>query len=577
MAKKHAEMQHGGHEAARAPRQAPASLGLTRSEGNGNGSVERLLDLGKVAAIVKKNWMVLKSDRIRLVMLAMFPLIMIIIFGYTAGESPKLVAAAIVDYDHSLYSQQVMSALYSSNLFSIGKVVGSQDEGKALIDSGAIKVLFIIPPGFGADINSGKTATLSIIVDESDPTIAQLTSASTQAFVQQISDQIAAARVQGLSAQAALADSYLSGASKSLYTASSVSNAVEASMIDYSYTDSKRVSSATSSSMSAGIRALANTVGEPIDQNAIADSFSYSTDPTAALYLLAQGDAQDAALQQMGVYSGILGSTNRLAGDAASMYSASKSMQAKSQADKAAIASASKLVDKASTQLQQIQQETANAPPAPVQLNQIEPYGTGRAGIDFLIPNILALIIFQGAVMGLGRAVAGERQDGSLTRVFLTPTSNVTIIFGTLLFYILLETVRSSAIVFAAMLLFGVAIKGSLLAVFFMIAIYAAGSTGLGMILSVIAKSQEQYQAIAMLFSLPVMFLSGVFLPIETMPAALKGIADVLPVTYMADAMRGIIVKGFGLGMLIPDIVFLSLFALATIGISVLLFKRELI
>ncbi|HQT44743.1 MAG TPA: ABC transporter permease [Candidatus Micrarchaeota archaeon] len=560
-----------------APAVSSANPGAAPANGHGNGSAERLIDLGKVAAIVNKNWLVLKSDKIRLVMLAMFPIIMILIYGFTAGESPKLVAAGIVDYDNSFYSQQVQSYLYSSNLFSIGHVLGSQDEGKAMIDNGGIKILFVIPQGFGADIEAGRPATLSFMVDVSDPTIAEITRAYTQAFVQQISASIATVRIQEIGAHTASANAYLTGASQTLASAYSASSAPEVDAIKYAYSDSLHTSSATIASMSSGITKLRNSMGEPVDQNAIADSFNYATDQKAALIELANGDSQSAAMQQIGVYQGVLGSASRMASDNGQMHGAAMSLNSKSQKDRAAIAAAAKLVGNSAGELAQAQSAVSKFSPTPVTLEEIQPYGVGRAGLDFLIPSILALIIFQGAVMGLGRAVAGERQDGSLTRVFLTPTSNVTIITGTLLFYILLETVRSSLIVFVAMMLFGVAIKGSLLAVLVMIAIYAAGSTGLGMVLSVIAKSQEQYQSIAMLFSLPIMFLSGVFLPIETMPSAIKVVAQALPVTYMSDAMRGIIIKGFGLEMLVPDIAFLSVFALATVGLSVLLFKRELI
>ncbi len=179
--------------------------------------------------------------------------------------------------------------------------------------------------------------------------------------------------------------------------------------------------------------------------------------------------------------------------------------------------------------------------------------------------------------MGMGRAIAGERQDGSLTRVFLTPTSNTTIIAGTLLFYIIFETVRSSLIVFAAMLLFGVTIKGSLLDILVLILIYAAGATGMGMIISVMAKSQEQFQALAAVVTLPSMFLAGVFIPIDTMPPILQGITRILPITYASDALRGVIIKGFGLAQVVPDILFLIAFGVGMLALSVLLFKRELI
>jgi len=70
-----------------------------------NNSVEKLLDFRKIYAIVKKNWMVLSSDPLRLRVLFIFPLVMILLFGFTAGKTPKHIPAAIADYDKSEYSR----------------------------------------------------------------------------------------------------------------------------------------------------------------------------------------------------------------------------------------------------------------------------------------------------------------------------------------------------------------------------------------------------------------------------------------------------------------------------------------
>jgi ABC-2 type transport system permease protein len=224
-----------------------------------------------------------------------------------------------------------------------------------------------------------------------------------------------------------------------------------------------------------------------------------------------------------------------------------------------------------------ISDDAQQATIAPLNLNQVDPYGSGRKGIDFLLPSILALIIFMGASSGLGRAIAGERHDGSLTRVFLTPTSNFTIISGTQLFYMLFETLRSSLIIFIAIALFGVTVSGSILDIIVIIALFAFGATGVGMVLSVLTRSQEQYMAISMLVSMPMMFLSGVFIPIQTMPPIFQGITAVLPITYAADALRGIMIKGFGLTQVIPDIVYLAFFGVFIFLLTILLFKRELV
>ena len=79
------------------------------------------------------------------------------------------------------------------------------------------------------------------------------------------------------------------------------------------------------------------------------------------------------------------------------------------------------------------------------------------------------------------------------------------------------------------------------------------------------------------MLSWPMMFLSGVFLPIQTMPEILQWIAGILPVTYAADALRMVMIKGFPLSYVIPDLIALSAFGVVTVTLSVLLFKRELI
>src|SRR5271157_3963137 len=165
-----------------------------KSNHNGNG-VERLLDLRKIRAIVWKNWLIISRDKLRLVPLLIFPFIMVILFGTTAGVSPKHISAAIVDYDNTPVSQSIQSLLYSNELFSIKTQVGSQEEGKKLIDEGQISVLFIIPKGFTQELDSGNTADLDVIIDQSDPSVAQITQASTEVFVQSVSQEITQQRI----------------------------------------------------------------------------------------------------------------------------------------------------------------------------------------------------------------------------------------------------------------------------------------------------------------------------------------------------------------------------------------------
>jgi ABC-2 type transport system permease protein len=514
-----------------------------------------------------------------MVMMLIMPLVMILVFGYTSGEIPKHTAAAIADYDNTPTSHMVISELNGNQLFSITRIVGTQDEGKAMLQDGQIKILFIIPQGFEDDIKAGRTATLSAIVDESNPTIAQVTTASTEAFIQQLSIELTAQRVSAIAQQTQALNQYL------VNSGQVVGNPVpsgESAMksITGNYLDARYMAAQTDIETTSATQSLRNKLGEIFDPNALVSEYENgSVFPTPGDFYdaMTASDAQQVALNQMAVYGAMKGTADTMAMTATKMYASSEDLYMEGISAARMNAVSAKIIDSATLQAGKIAAGAQNIPSNAIALNMIEPYGFGRPGLDFLIPAILALIVFQGASMGMGRAIAGERQDGSLTRVFLTPTSNTTIIAGTLSFYTIFEIIRSSLIVFAAVLIFGVTIKGSFLDIFILIAIYAAGATGIGMVLSVLTRSQEQYMAAAAIITMPSMFLAGVFIPVETMPPALQGLTAVLPITYAAQALQGIMIKGFALAQVMPDVIFLAVFAVFTLALSVKLFKRELI
>ena len=557
-----------------------------------NSAVEKTFDMRKVAAIIKKNWLVLKSDTLRLVPLIMFPLVMVVLFGYTAGATPKYIQGAIVDYDNSDLSHAVQADLYGTDMFSIKYRLGSQDEGKKLIDSGDIKILFIIPPGFEKDVSEGKTAYLSMIVDESDPSVAQVTKASTRLFIQGVSQRLLASKISAVNAEAASLHAGMQNFAQQLAALSDgaagfINGAVTSSVADSSanaldahFHHSQLLAQQADQDSSDKIQVLQHNIGAVLlDPNDVAGAYESGNIPhyQSVYDILTVSDRQGYLLEQIAVHKSFKATISYLSGDNSKLYADAKNLQAAYENEKFGAANSGKAFSALTARADELAGDSGRIPVDVVSVSAIEPYGTGRRGLDFLLPNILALIVFQGAVAGLGRAVAGERKDGSLTRVFLTPTSNITIIGGTQLFYVLLESIRSSLIVFVAAALFGVSIKGSLLDVVLIICLYAVGTTGVGMVLSVVAKSQDQYMALSMLVTLPMMFLAGVFFPIQTMPPLLQAITRALPITYAADALRGVMIKGFVLSQVVPDLAFLAGFGIVTVGLSTIIFKRELV
>ena len=195
--------------------------------------------------------------------------------------------------------------------------------------------------------------------------------------------------------------------------------------------------------------------------------------------------------------------------------------------------------------------------------------------IDFLVPAILGMTIMMSCMMGMGATIAGERETGELARLFMTPTSVSTVIGGKIAAKLLIELVRALILIFMAVLLFNVSIKGGFLQTFIVLVIGALCFVGFGIMLSARTQTQEDYAQISLPFSMPMMFVSGVFYPIETMPWILQKIAYIFPLTYLNDAMRGIMLKGQTLGDVWVDLVVLLGFTLLFFIIGVKRFNRD--
>jgi ABC-2 type transport system permease protein len=195
--------------------------------------------------------------------------------------------------------------------------------------------------------------------------------------------------------------------------------------------------------------------------------------------------------------------------------------------------------------------------------------------IDFLVPAILGMTIMMSCMMGMGATIAGERETGELARLFMTPTSVATVIGGKIAAKLLIELVRALILIFMAVLLFQVSIKGGFLQTFIVLVIGALCFVGFGIMLSARTQTQEDYAQISLPFSMPMMFVSGVFYPIETMPWILQKIAYIFPLTYLNDAMRGIMLKGQTLGDVWVDLVVLLGFTVLFFIIGVKRFNRD--
>ena len=196
--------------------------------------------------------------------------------------------------------------------------------------------------------------------------------------------------------------------------------------------------------------------------------------------------------------------------------------------------------------------------------------------LDFLVPAIIGMTVLFGCVFGMGEIVAGERERGELARLFMTPTSVATVIGGKIISKLVQETGRGLILIVAAIALFGIIINGSIVLTILLLILGALCFIGFGIMISARVSSQEDFMQSVMPITMPMMFVSGVFYPIETMPWIFQKIAYILPLTYVNDALRAVMLKGAGVGDIWLDIVVLLGFTAVFFLLGVTQFNRDI-
>ena len=207
------------------------------------------------------------------------------------------------------------------------------------------------------------------------------------------------------------------------------------------------------------------------------------------------------------------------------------------------------------------------------QINKI--YGDIKY-IDFLVPAVLAMTIMMGAMMGMGESLAGERERGELARLFMTPTSVATVVGGKIISRLTIQIATAMVLIVAAIVLFGVTINGSMVLTILLMVLTALCFVGFGIMISARVGTQEDYIQMVMPFTMPMMFISGVIYPLETMPWIFQKIAYLVPLTYANNALRGVMLKGAGFGDIWTSIAVLLGFTLLFFALGVTRFNRDI-
>ncbi len=187
----------------------------------------------------------------------------------------------------------------------------------------------------------------------------------------------------------------------------------------------------------------------------------------------------------------------------------------------------------------------------------------------FLVPGLMAFILMVIVVISTAFSVVREKERGTMEQLAVSPLRPFELIAGKTIPYILLSLASSHSVLLLGYVLFGVSVRGNYFLLLLTMTLFLVGGLGQGLFISTITRTQQVAFQLAILSTfLPTFILSGFVFPVRNMPSVVQAITALIPARFFLSALRGIVLKGAGFHAIWKDLVYLSGFAVLTLGVS---------
>ena len=368
-------------------------------------------------ALLVKEFIQMRRDRLTLGMMIGLPIIQLILFGFAINTEVKHLPTIVFDQSLSQDSRDLLNSLEGSQYFNIDYVAKNFDEVNNAVDEGKVKVGVIIPPDFSDSLKHGRTASVQIIVDASDS------------------------------------------------------------------------------------MAASSAIG--------------------AAQLVGQTKSQQILLQQLRGYSG-------------------------------------------------------HEMELPYDIRIRPWYNQDFVSAFYMVPGIMGTVLTMTLVMFTSMAIVRERERGTLEQLIVTPMKTWELLIGKIIPYIFVGYVQATVALLVGIFVFDLPVRGSLALLYSLTSLFIIASLAMGVLISVLAKTQMQAMQMSFFIILPSILISGFMFPREAMPAFFSALGYLLPLTFYLQIMRGIILKGIGISMLWGQVFALTAFIAIVLTISIKKFNKKI-
>ncbi len=373
------------------------------------------MGISRTFSLMRKEMLHIVRDRRTLAVTFFMPVMQLFLLGYSATTDVDYLRTAVLDADRSSQSRELVEAYRASSYFDITAYVSSEEELAQMMDQGAVRAGLIILAGYGADVSAGEVASVSFVIDGSDPNVATTVLAASQQVGQAVGTRIIERRL-GIS---------------------------------------------------------------PEDMMAV----------------------------------------------------------------------------------------------------EVRPriwYNPEMKSADFMIPGVIAMILFTITMLLTAMAIVREREQGTIEQLIVTPIRPIELIVGKVTPYVALAFFNVLEVLAIGVFWFGVPVRGSLSLLLLLSGLFLMTSLGIGIFFSSVANTQQEAMLLVFLTMLPSIFLAGFFFPIEAMPRVLQWFSYAVPLRYMLVIVRGILLKGVGVRILYQEVMALAIFGVVIMLLAATRFRKRL-
>jgi len=194
----------------------------------------------------------------------------------------------------------------------------------------------------------------------------------------------------------------------------------------------------------------------------------------------------------------------------------------------------------------------------------------------FTIPGLMVMVLFLFTTLFTSSSIVREKELGTIEQLIVTPIRSIELVVAKVVPYVVISFFIILEVLVVGILLFGVPVNGSMTLLLTLSALFLVTALGIGIFISSVAKSQQEALLMTFATVLPTIFLSGFFFPFDAMPEWLQWLSHIIPARYALIIVRGIMLKGVGVEVLMEQIIAVLIFSVVIITLAATTFKKKL-